>query len=86
MLSGEIELRVMEICRYMVASGCTVRQAADVYGVSKSTVYKDCTERIRELDTSLSEQVREILERNLSVRHLRGGEATRRKYRSARKG
>ena len=58
----------------------TVRGAAARFGVSKSTVFKDLTERLEECGSGLFPQVREVLERNKAERHLRGGEATRRKF------
>lgn len=79
-MSEDIAARVMSVCKYIVESGCTVREAADVYGVSKSTIHKDCTERVRELDIVLFDQVRDVLEHNLAIRHLRGGAATKKKF------
>ena len=75
-----IEKRVVEVCDYMIATGATVRQAANRFGVSKSTVHKDLTERLPELDKNRYEQVKHVLENNKAERHLRGGEATRQKY------
>ncbi len=72
--------RVMEISTYILETGYTVRQAAQVFGVSKSTVHKDVTERLPQFNTHLAGEVRKVLERNKAERHLRGGEATRRKY------
>ena len=64
----------------IIETGCTVRQAAKKFGVSKSTVHKDCTERLPEINHSLSESVRHVLDINKSERHIRGGLATREKY------
>ena len=75
-----IEKRVLEICDYMIETGATVRQAANRFGVSKSTVHKDLVERLPELDHHRYEQVKAVLETNKAERHLRGGEATRQKY------
>ena len=75
-----IEKRVIEVCDYLIASGATVRQAANRFGVSKSTIHKDLTERLPELDKNRYEQVKLVLENNKAERHLRGGEATRQKY------
>lgn len=72
--------RVMEIADYIIETGFTVRQTAQVFGVSKSTVHKDVTERLPQINTNLAGEVRKILEKNKAERHLRGGEATRRKY------
>ena len=65
---------------YMVDSGATVRQAAARFGVSKSTVHKDLTERLPQIDHHLADEVRDILDINKSERHIRGGMATRQKY------
>lgn len=75
-----IEKRVLEICDYMIETGATVRQAANRFGVSKSTVHKDLVERLPELDKNRFEQVKLVLANNKAERHLRGGEATRQKY------
>ena len=75
-----IEKRVLEICDYMIQTGATVRQAAVQFGVSKSTVHKDLTERLPELNKEQFEKVKVVLENNKAERHLRGGEATRKKY------
>ncbi len=72
--------RVMEITNYIMETGFTVRQTAQVFGVSKSTVHKDITERLPQINANLSREIRAILEKNKAERHLRGGEATRRKY------
>lgn len=76
-----IEQRVMEIAGYMLGSKGTVRQIATVFGVSKSTVHKDLTERLPLINEAVAGEVREILEVNKAERHIRGGEATKRKYR-----
>ena len=76
-----IRRRVMEVSSYILESSATVRQAAQVFDVSKSTVHKDVTERLPRIDGKLASRVRSILELNKSERHIRGGEATRRKYR-----
>ena len=75
-----IEKRVLEISNYIIQSGATVRQAAAQFGVSKSTVHKDLTERLPELNKELFEKVKVVLDNNKAERHLRGGEATRQKY------
>ena len=72
--------RVLQTARYIVDNRATVRQAAAAMGVSKSTVHSDMNEKLKYIDSSLYEQVREVLTYNLRVRHLRGGMATRRKY------
>ena len=79
-----IEKRVMEISNYIIESGSTVRQTAGVFGVSKSTVHKDITERLPQINDQVAARVRQILDNNKAERHLRGGEATRRKYQGMR--
>ena len=76
-----IEVRACELAEYIIRHKATVRAAAERFGVSKSTVHKDMTERLREIDRLRYEKVRLILEQNKAERHLRGGDATRRKYR-----
>ncbi len=80
-MHGNIEERARELAAYIIERQCTVRAAAAKFGVSKSTVHKDLTERLRTCDRALFEQVQKILEINKAERHLRGGEATRRKFR-----
>lgn len=80
-----IEQRVLEIGSYIFESKATVRQAAKKFGVSKSTVHKDATERLPQVNCSIARDVREILQKNKAERHLRGGEATRLKYRELKK-
>ncbi len=65
---------------YIVETGCTVRACSAHFGVSKSTVHKDVTERLPEIDVALYERVKKVLSLNLSERHLRGGNATKKKY------
>ncbi|MBO8138124.1 MAG: sporulation transcriptional regulator SpoIIID [Desulfotomaculum sp.] len=77
-----IQKRVLEICAYILETGATVRRAAQVFQVSKSTVHKDMTERLPSLNKQLAKEVKKVLERNKSERHLRGGEATRKKYKN----
>lgn len=75
-----IEKRVLEVSNYIIKSSSTVRQTANVFGVSKSTIHKDITERLPEINGARAREVREVLEVNKAERHLRGGEATRKKY------
>lgn len=74
--------RAVELGKYIVSTQCTVRDAAKIFDMGKSTVHKDVTERLYSIDAELCLKVREILDYNLSVRHLRGGEATKRKCKS----
>ena len=75
-----IEERVLKCAEYIVETGCTVRACSAHFSISKSTVHKDVSERLKYINTDLFEQVREILNVNLSERHIRGGIATRAKY------
>ena len=74
------EHRSILLGEYITETGATVRAAAKVFGVSKSTVHKDVTERLSRDDPVLFKQVKEVLEKNKSERHIRGGMATRKKY------
>ena len=76
--------RCEEIGMYIVETGATVRAAAARFGISKSTVHKDITEKLYTINRSLHEQVHKVLERNKLERHLRGGVATREKYRRSK--
>jgi len=75
-----IQKRVLEISNYIIESSATVRQTANVFGVSKSTVHKDMTERLPLISEVIADKVRDILDNNKAERHIRGGEATRKKY------
>lgn len=75
-----IQKRVLDICAYILETKATVRHTAQVFQVSKSTVHKDMTERLPSLNKQLASRIKSILEYNKAERHLRGGEATRRKY------
>ena len=74
------EERCEALARYVIENGATVRETALAFGISKSTVHKDITERLSRVNFSLFETVHKILEKNKSERHIRGGEATKRKY------
>lgn len=75
-----IETRALNIADYIVETGSTVRAAAGVFGVSKSTVHKDITERLRQINKALAEQVAAVMKINRDERHIRGGRATYLKY------
>ena len=70
----------MEIANYIIENNATVRETAKKFGISKSTVHKDVTERLSRIDPILAGQARKILEVNKAERHIRGGMATREKY------
>ena len=80
------DARCEEVAKYVISSGATVRAAARRFGISKSTVHKDVTCRLKHVNSALYEDVRVILERNKAERHLRGGEATKRRYERFREG
>ena len=75
--------RAEELGEYVIETGATVRAAALRFGISKSTVHKDITYKLKYLNPALYRDVKAVLERNKSERHLRGGEATRKKYLNA---
>lgn len=81
-LNGNVEKRCIEIGKYIRDTGATVRQAGAVFGISKSTVHIDVTKRLYEIDRSLYEQVERVLQENKAERHIRGGNATKKKYSS----
>ena len=80
-MTDNIEDRACALAVYMIETGATVRSAARHFGVSKSTVHKDLSQRLPQFNKTLYEQVRQVLELNKQQRHIRGGMATRRKYR-----
>ena len=79
-MQASMEERARELAEWIIENKATVRAAAQRFGVSKSTVHKDMTERLLPIDRLLYEKVRLILEQNKAERHIRGGDATRRKY------
>ena len=79
-MKADLEERACELAVYVIETGATVRAAAQRFGISKSTVHKQLTERLRQCNHTLYLQVREILDKNRQERHIRGGMATRRKY------
>lgn len=79
-MENHIEERACQLAVYMIENKATVRAAAKKFGVSKSTVHKDLSQRLPQYSKSLYEQVKVVLETNKAQRHIRGGMATRRKY------
>jgi putative DeoR family transcriptional regulator (stage III sporulation protein D) len=75
-----IEERVLQEARYIVQHGATVRETANYFGISKSTVHNDMTMRLEEMDEELYFEVRKVSDKNLAERHIRGGIATQKKY------
>ncbi len=79
-MKGNIEERAVRLAQYIIEERATVRAAAARFGISKSTVHKDISDRLPRLNQSLYQQVKGVLEENKAERHIRGGIATRRKY------
>ena len=75
-----IEERAKKCAEYIVETGCTVRACSAHFDISKSTVHKDVADRLKYIDEDLFKRVQNVLALNLSERHLRGGDATRKKY------
>ena len=73
--------RIVDEANYIAQTGATVRETAKVFHFSKSTVHKDVTERLKTIDKCLYKRVKTVLNKNLAERHIRGGLATKRKYR-----
>lgn len=72
--------RIIEEAEYIISTGATVRNTAKKFSLGKSTVHKDVTERLMNIDTALYKAVAIVLQKNLAERHIRGGEATKKKY------
>ena len=79
-MKGLPEERAVSLGLYMIENNATVRSAAKAFHISKSTVHKDVTERLEHISPGLYAQVKAVLEYNKAERHIRGGIATRRKY------
>ena len=79
-MKQNLDKRACELAVYMIETGATVRSAARHFGISKSTVHKDLTQRLSSINPPLYAQVRHILDLNKQERHIRGGLATRKKY------
>lgn len=79
-MNKRIVCRVLDEGKYMIDTGKTVREIASIFNVSKSTVHKDLTDRLLEIDIDLYKQVSKILQYHIDIRHIRGGESTRRKF------
>jgi len=80
-MKDTLNQRACKLAVYMIETGATVRAAARQFGISKSTVHKDLTQRLEQCNKPLYSQVRQILDLNKQERHIRGGMATRKKYR-----
>ncbi len=75
--------RAVLLAQHIIETGDTVRATAKIFGISKSTVHKDVSDRLIHIDRNLFRQVNEVLQKNKSERHIRGGMATRRKYKGS---
>lgn len=79
-MNKKIISRVIEEGKYMLETGKTVREMASIFGISKSTIHKDLRERLLEIDKDMYEKVSNVLQYHTDIRHIRGGESTRRKF------
>ena len=79
-MSDKIQTRVLNEALYMIETKKTLREIAKIFKVSKSTVHKDLTEKIKKINKELNDKVKIILEEHIQVRHIRGGESTKKKY------
>ena len=79
-MRSHIEERAIVVAKYILEKNTTVRQTAKTFGVNKSTIHKDVTERLEEINPTLAKEVKMVLEKNKSERHIRGGMATKLKY------
>lgn len=79
-MQNYIRKRAVKVGKYIIRTSATVRQTADVFGISKSTVHNDVSERLPRINKELAEEVSKVMLKNKAERHIRGGEATRRKY------
>lgn len=81
-----IKKRVIEVSNYMLESKKTIREIAAMFEISKSTIHKDVSQRLKEIDYSLYEKVNKIIEEHKEIRHIRGGESTKIKYLKIKEG
>ncbi len=79
-MNDTVEQRAVELAQYIVETQCTVRCAAKKFGISKSTVHKDVTTRLKSINTELFLKANKVLQTNKAQRHIRGGNATKLKY------
>jgi len=81
-LKDYIEDRVLEVAKYIIESEATIRKTASVFGVSKSTIHKDMSVRLPKINAQIAEEAKNILDLNKAERHIRGGKATKMKYKT----
>lgn len=77
-----IEERVLEVAKYIIDTRATIRRTAKLFGVSKSTIHKDITERLPKINPQIANEAKDILDFNKAERHIRGGKATKLKYKT----
>ncbi len=77
-----IQERVLEVAKYIIESKATIRKTAKVFGVSKSTIHKDMTERLPKINPQIATEAKTVLDLNKAERHIRGGKATKMKYKT----
>ena len=85
-MKGYIEERAVELANFIIENKATVRAAAKKFGISKSTVHKDVTERLVQINSVLAEEAKAVLDKNKAERHIRGGLATKAKYKGSMEG
>ena len=79
-MNRKIKMRILKEAQDMKDTNHTIREIAEIYQISKSTVHKDLTERIQKIDPYFAQEIRKILDEHLKLRHIHGGESTRMKY------
>ena len=79
-IKKEIQKRVLEEAEYILKTEKTIRETAKEYGVSKSTVHKDISVRLKEININLFNKIQELMKHHIEIRHIRGGESTKKKY------
>ena len=79
-MKDRIENRVIEEAKYMLKTNKTIREIAKVFRVSKSTVHKDLQDRLKHIDLNLYENIKEIIDYHIEIRHIKGGQSTKEKY------
>lgn len=79
-MKSKIEKRILEEANYMIKTNKTIREVAKIFNVSKSTVHKDLKEKLKKIDLNTYKKVEKIINHHIKIRHIKGGEATRKKY------
>lgn len=79
-MKKEIVSRIIDEANFIIETEKTIRELTDIFNVSKSTIHKDLSERLKKIDIELFNKVNKVLQKHLNIRHIKGGEATRKKY------